>query len=494
MIQSNGSRIEKPSRRSFASLLGAFACFSALGGKLSSAVAAAAFGSSKALEAELGCPVVTSADGVKFTIARDIWNALITKTPAFIVRCSNAQDVSRCIQYASKNSIPLSIKAGGHHPAGLALSDAGMTIDLSGMVSVEVDKARKRATIGPGVRIGHLQTVLEPMQLAAVGPIGSTVGLTGATLGGGYGWFSGEGGFASDNLISAEIVTADGKISKINEENQPDLFWAIRGGGGNFGVVTSMEIRVHDLNPLTGGVLVYAGPDVKNAARGWADYCNPSSLPREVLPQIVFSRSPQNPSVLTAAFVLKSGLQGQANDDAMARFRSFGKPVVDTIRPISLTNLQTMMDAEGEAGYRNFAVSHFLKELPDPAIDIILKALESAPSPHAIVLWSPDHGAMRERGPKDTAFYHREALFNGFITSRWSDPSEDQKNIQWIRQLWSDLRPFSTGQLYVNLTQDTDDKAAKMSYGENYPRLAQIKHRYDPKNLFRSAVNILPQA
>jgi len=294
-------------------------------------------------------------------------------------------------------------------------------------------------------------------------------------------------------LISAEIVTADGKISKISEANQPDLFWAIRGGGGNFGVVTSMEIRVHDLNPLTGGVLVYAGPDAKKAARGWADYCNPS-LPRELLPMIIFNRSPQNPSVPSAVFMLKSGLQGQANDDAIAKFRSFGKPVVDTIGPISLTNLQTLVDREGEPGYRNFAASHFLKELPDQAIDIILKAFENAPSPNAIVVWGPQHGAMRDRGPKDTAFYHREALYNGFIVTGWSDPREDQKNIQGVRQLWNDLKPFSTGQHYINLTQEVDDKAAKMSYGENYPRLAQIKHRYDPKNIFRSAVNILPQA
>jgi len=480
-------------RRSIVSFLGAFAGLAALGGKISGALAAVTKADKKALEAALGCPVITPDDGAKYSIARDIWNGFFDKKPAFIAKCRSAEDVSRCVLYARKNKVPLSVKSGGHHPAGLAVGNAGMTIDLSGMSDIRVDEVRKRVVVGPAVRIGHLQAVLEPLNLFAIGAMTSTVAMAGMATGGGFGWFSAEGGFGSDNLLSAEIVTADGKVRKIDESHEPDLFWAIRGGGGNFGVVTSMEIRVHDLGPLTGGLLAYAGPDVKPAAQGWAKYSG-SSLPRKIMPALILTPSPQDITVPSAIFMVQSGLQGKASDEAFAKLRSFGRPVLDTIRPVSLTEVQTFADMDGEPGYRYAANSHFLNGLPDEAIDIMIEAIRKAPSPQSMVLWAPQHGAMRERRPKDTAFYHRESAYNGFILSRWSDPREDQKNIEWVRRLWEDLKPFSTGQVYMNFVSDTDEKWSKISYGANYGRLARIKRRYDAGNLFSSTVNIKPQA
>lgn len=475
------------------SSLGALIGLAALSGRIPKALAAMAIPNGKALEALLRCPVVTPDSGVRYQIARDIWNGIVSKKPAFIVKCSSAEDVSRCVLYARKNNIPLSVKSGGHHPAGLALCDGGMTIDLSGMMSIDVDKVRKHAIVGPGVRIGHLQAVLEPLDLFAVGAMTSTVGMAGMTVGGGYGWFSGEGGFAVDNLLSAEIVTAEGKIRKIDERNDPDLFWAIRGGGGNFGVVTSLEMRVHDLGPLTGGLMAYAGLDVIPAAQGWREYCE-SSLPREMMPALILTPLPQDVSIPSAIFMVKSGLQGKANDEALARLRSFGKPVLDTIRPVSLTEVQTFADLDGEPGYRYAVNTHFLKSLPDEAIDIMVKAIESAPSSKAMMLWGPQHGAMREHGPRDTAFSHRESVYTGFVLSRWSDPKEDRKNIEWVRQVWEDLKPFATGQVFMNFISETGPEWARVSYGGNYGRLAKIKHRYDPQNIFKSTINIIPTA
>lgn len=458
------------------------------------AAAALSGGADKALEAELGCPVVTPADGVKFAIARDIWNALIDKTPSFIVKCSNARDVSRCIRYATRKHIPLSVKAGGHHPAGLALRNDGMTIDLSGMLGLQVDRASKRLTIEPGVRIGHIQSVLEPLGLYAVGPVGSTVGMVGGTLGGGFGTFAGEAGYGVDNLLSAEIATADGRIRTIDAQHEPDLFWAIRGGGGNFGVVTSMTLQVHDLQPLTGGTIAYVGPEAKRAAQGWYANCRqPALVPPQLMPQIVFGRAPQDVSVPMVAIVLKSALQGAQNADAVARFRGFGTPVLDTVGPMTLMGIQTMVDGSAEPGRRVFAMSHFLREVSDPVIDILFKALAEAPSTDAMALFAPNHGAVRNHRPTDTAFFHRAAFANGFVQSSWIDPAEDEKNIRWVRKLWNDLRPFSDGD-YANIVQDTDDATARRCYGRNHHRLAKLKHLYDPQNVFSSTVNILPRA
>lgn len=369
-----------------------------------------------------------------------------------------------------------------------------MTIDVSSMVDIDVDVSAKRVVVGPGVRIGHLQAVLEPHNLFAVGAMTSTVGMAGMVMGGGYGWFSAEAGFAVDNLLWAEIVTADGKVRRIDEQHEPDLFWAVRGGGGNFGVVTSMAFRVHDLKPLTGGLVVYAGPDARSAARGWARYCGGPSLPVEMMPALILAPAPQDRSVPTAVFMVKSGLQGTANDEAIAHLRSFGKPVMDTVRPVSLTEVQTFADLDGEPGYRYAVNTHFLRHLPDEAIDIMLAAVARAPSEKSMMLWGPQHGAMRARKPTDTAFFHREALYNGFILSRWSDPAEDRMHLEWVRSVWEALRPYATGQVFMNFISDVDPQWAQVSYGGNEVRLSRIKHRYDPENLFSSTVNIRPRA
>lgn len=481
------------SRRAATSVLGAWAGLAAWGGQLSSAWAAApARIDVKALEARLGCPVLTADSGMKYRIATELWNGWVGRRPALIAKCSSAEQVARCVVYARENGIALSVKSGGHHPAGFALRDGGMTIDLSDMMKIDVDAVHKRAVVGPGVRIGHLQAVLEPLNLFAIGAMTSTVGMAGMTMGGGYGWFSGEGGFAVDNLLAAEIVTADGKIRRIDAEHDPDLFWAIRGGGGNFGVVTSLEVRVHPLGPLTGGLLVYAGSDARSAAQGWRAMCGPS-LARELMPALILTPAPQNSAVPAAVLMVKSGLRGAANDEAMAKLRSFGRPVLDTLRPVTLTEVQTFADLDGEPGFRYAINTHFLKSLPDEAIDIMLRAIERAPSPKAMVLWGPQHGAMRERGPTATAHFHRESLYNGFILTRWSDPADDRRNIEWVRRLWEDLKPFSTGQIMMNFTTETGPQWEAISYGGNLERLSRIKQRHDPGNLFSSTMNIRPR-
>lgn len=481
------------SRRSVTSLLGVLSSFAALGGRVSGALAAVIGVDAKALEAELGCRVFTPDSGVGFRIAKDIWNGLIRKQPAFIAKCRTAEEVARCVQYASKRGIALSVKSGGHHPAGYALRDGGMVIDLSDMLQIDVDTVTRRVVVGPGVRIGHLQAVLEPLNLFAVGAMTSTVGMAGMTMGGGYGWFSGEAGFAVDNLLAAQIITADGRIRRIDAEHEPDLFWAVRGGGGNFGVLTALELRVHPLGPLTGGLLVYAGPDVKPAVKGWRRYCEPD-LPREMMPALILTPAVHDPAVPSAVFMVKSGLRGQANDAALARLRSFGRPVLDTLRPVSLTEVQTFADLDGEPGFRYAVNTHFLKSMPNEAIDIMVRAIENAPSPKAMMLWGPQHGAMRDHKPTDTAFFHREGLFSGFILTRWSDPADDEKNIQWVRRLWEDLKPFATGQIFMNFTSETAPEWAGISYGDNLERLARIKQRYDPDNVFSSNVNIKPRS
>lgn len=460
----------------------------------SAAFAATTRWQASALEQELGCPVLTQESGIRYQIATELWNGWWKKKPAFIAKCGNATDVSRCVDYARRTNTPLSVKSCGHHPAGFALRDGGMTIDLSEMMNIDVDPVGKRVVVQPGVRIGHLQMVLEPYKLCAVGPMTSTVGVAGMMMGGGYGWFSGEAGFAVDNLISAEVVTSDGKIRKVDAQNNPDLFWAIRGGGGNFGVITSLEFRVHDLPPLTGGVIVYAGADVEAAARGWARYTEDPELPPELFSNLVILPPPPGVPAPVVLFMSKSALQGKANDMVLERLRSFGQPVQDTMRPVSLTEMQGMADLDGEAGYSYAVNTHFFSHLPDEAIGIMLKAMANAPSPHAIMLWGPQHGAMRKPGPTDTAYYHRDAKVNGFVLSRWTDPAEAEKNIEWVRRVWNDLKPYSTGQVMMSFTSETDPELGEICFGDNYERLSRIKHQYDPSNMFSSTVNIRPRA
>jgi FAD/FMN-containing dehydrogenase len=421
--------------------------------------------------------------------ARTLFNAMIDKHPALIARCRTAPDVQRALEFAQRHHLPIAVRGGGHNIAGKALCDAGVVIDLSVMKEVRVDPAARTVRAGAGLTWGEFDRATQAHGLATTGGFISTTGIGGLTLGGGLGWLMRTYGLACDNLRSVEVVTADGQLRVADAEHEPDLFWAVRGGGGNFGVVTSFEYQLHPVGQLLAGVVFYPVDQARDALRFYRELM--ATAPDELMAYALFLTSPEGVPLFGIAACYVGPVE--TGERMLGPLRGFGRPVADLIQPMSYLQLQSMFDPGFPAGRLNYWKSSFLRELSDEAIDTLVARLAAFPSPLSAFALEPLGGAVSRVGVDQTAFPHRKVGFSLVIVSMWTDPAESARQIEWTREFWNAMQPFSSEAVYVNYLDADEAERVPAAYGAaTYQRLRRIKERYDPENFFRSNQNIAP--
>ena len=423
--------------------------------------------------------------------ARKGWNAMVDRKPAMIARCRATADVVNAVNFARYYGIPLSVRGGGHNVAGNAMCDDGLVIDLSLMKDVRVDPERRVATAQGGATLRDLDLKTQAFGLATPGGIVSSTGIGGFTLGGGLGMLMRKYGLACDNLLGVEIVTADGRVLNANARENPDLFWAVRGGGGNFGVVTSFEYRLHPLGKILFGPVIHPLERARDVLRFYRNFVE--GAPDELTTDAALLRGPDGS--LVAAIVPAYSGPIEDGERVLRPLREFGPPVADQIQPIAYMDHRALFDAYYPSGLRHYWKSSFLAELTDEAIDTIVRHFAQVRCPLPSVALEALGGAVARVGRDETAFDHRDAPFNVIITASWTDPAEDAIHRAWARELWQALQPYSTGGVYVNYLGAEKDEGrdrVQAAYGTKYDRLAVIKRNYDPDNLFRFNQNIRP--
>jgi FAD/FMN-containing dehydrogenase len=439
-----------------------------------------------------GVHLLSGDDG--YDAARKIYNAMIDHRPLIIARCAGVADVVHAVNFARDNGLLVSVRGGGHNVSGNAVCDGGLMIDLSPMKSVRVDPNSKTARAEPGVTWGEFDRETQAFGLATTGGLISTTGIAGLTLGGGLGWLMGNHGLACDNLISVDVVTADGRMLTASASRNDDLFWGLRGGGGNFGIATSFEFRLHPVEPMLGGILIHPLDKAVEIIKFYDDFTRTS--PDELGTLLGFVTSPEGQRVM-AIFVCYNGAV-EEGERILKPLREFGPPLADTIGPMPYVQVQRMLDDGFPAGRQNYWKSNFLKRLDPEAIQVIVGHVAKAPSPYSAVAIEQFSGAVNRVGINETAFNHRNARYNLLIVGIWLDPAAKAQNVKWVRELWDAMEPYSSGGVYVNyLGQEADEGAerVKSAYGrEKYARLVALKEKYDPTNLFRLNQNIRPSA
>ena len=433
-----------------------------------------------------------------YDAARSIWNGMIDRRPGLVVRCLGAADVINAVTLARDEKLLVAIRSGGHNIAGNAVCDGGLLIDLSLMKSVHVDPVSRTARVEPGATLADFDKEAQGFALATPLGINSTTGVAGLTLGGGFGWTTRKFGLTVDNLISADVVTADAKLVRASDNENDDLFWALRGGGGNFGVVTSFEFKLHPLGPeVLSGLIVHpfdkAGellPEFRRIAK---------EAPDELTTWIVIRKAPPLPFLPTEwhgkeVLIFAACYSGdiKEGEKAMKGLRALGKPIVDVISPHPFTGWQAAFDPLLTPGARNYWKSHDFTDLSDAAIKVILDAVRTLPSPECEVFIAHVGGAMAHIAPNATAWSNRDAHFIMNVHTRWRDQAQDSACVAWARRLFDAAAPFASGSVYVNFMPDDEEDRVEKAYGTNYSRLADIKRRYDPDNLFRMNQNIRP--
>jgi FAD/FMN-containing dehydrogenase len=428
--------------------------------------------------------------------ARRIHNGMIDKRPAVIWRCRTAGDVAQAVLAGRESGLEIAVRGGGHNVAGRAVCDGGLMIDLSLMKRADVDPQARTVLAEPGLNWGELNAATQAHGLAVTGGTISTTGIAGLTIGGGLGWLMGKFGFATDNLIAAQVVLATGEIVTASEDERPDLFWALRGGGGNFGVVTEFTYRVHPVGPIvTGGFNFWPYEAAGDVLRLFRDLAGDISDDLSLVGALV--RSPEEPyPALAGIIACHVGSEEQAERE-LAPIRSFGTPVVEAIirKPYSDVNAQYDFGFPDRA--LNYWKSSFLASLPDEAIDSMVADFAGCPSRRTIMMMEDVHGAATRVAVTATAIPHRSAGFNLLIPSVWWDPAETDANVAWTRRTFDRLRPHMADGRYVNYLDDDEAKLGSdpvlAAYGPNYDRLVEVKTKYDPQNLFHLNFNIVPR-
>jgi FAD/FMN-containing dehydrogenase len=435
-----------------------------------------------------------------FAGARKIWNAMIDKKPAMIVRCAGVADVMGSIVFARDHDLLLAVRGGGHNIAGNALCDGGLVIDLSPMKSVRVNPETRRAWVEPGATLGDFDHEAQAFGLATPLGINSTTGVAGLTLGGGFGWLSRKYGMSVDNLVSAEVVTADGKSIRASAEENPDLFWAIRGGGGNFGVVTLFEFQLHPVGPeVLSGLIVFPFDQAKTVLTNYRRLVE--NIPDDLNVWVVLRKAPPLPFLPKKAHgkevvVLAIFYAGNIEDGkrAIEPIRAFGEPYGEHTGPMPYTAWQKAFDPLLTPGARNYWKSHNFAALSDGALDCMITYVTRLPSPQCEIFIGLIGGQAGRVAPDATAYSHRNAKYVMNVHGRWDKSAEDKRCVSWAREFFNASAPYATGGVYVNfLTQDEGDRVAA-AYGPHYDRLVQVKNRFDPKNFFRVNQNIKPSA
>jgi len=441
--------------------------------------------------------ILRPSDGA-YDSARKIWNAMIDKRPAVIARCATTADVVRGVHFARDTGLMLAVRGGGHNIAGSALCDDGLVIDLSQMKAARVDPARRRVTIEGGATLAGLDAATQAHGLATPVGINSTTGIAGLTLGGGFGWLSRKYGMTVDNLESAEVVTAAGEVVRASATEHPDLFWALRGGGGNFGVVTRFAFRLHPVGPdVLSGLIVYPISEARSVLQQYRDFL--ATAPDDLAVWTILRQAPPLPFLpkevhgkgIIALALLYAGDPKQGAP-LIAPLRKFGTPLGEHVGVQPYVAWQRAFDPLLTAGARNYWKSHNLATLQDGLFDAVIAAVGTLPSPQCEIFFGALGGATTRPAPGATAYAHRDAQFVMNVHGRWAAPADDTRGIGWARDFFKASAPFASGGAYVNfLTADEGDRV-RAAYGPNYDRLAQVKRTYDPDNLFRTNQNIAP--
>ncbi|MCK1456763.1 FAD-binding oxidoreductase [Bradyrhizobium sp. 35] len=426
--------------------------------------------------------------------ARKVHNGLVDKRPALIARCRSVADVVDAVALVIKLGLEVAVRGGGHNVAGRATIDGGIMIDLSPMRGVHVDAVGKTVRAQGGATWGDVNRETQLHGLAVTGGVVSTTGIAGLTLGGGLGWLMGKYGLALDNLRAVELVTADGKVLQVSKQEEPDLFWAIRGGGGNFGIATSLEYDLHAVGPIiTGGPIVYS----IDRSRDVLEFFRAStrSLPDEHTLFATLTHAPDGSGAEVAALVTSHCGPAAEAERAVRPLKQFGAPIVDAIGPMPYCQLNSMLDANYPRGALNYWKSNFLSELSDGAIATMIECFARCPTPMGQLLLEHIHGAAARVDARDTAFPHRQKGYNFLVLAQWMQPDDTRQCISWARETYEGMRPFFSSGRYVNYLDDDEvgDPVAA-AYGPNYRRLQQIKAKYDPNNFFRMNQNIRPLA
>jgi hypothetical protein len=423
--------------------------------------------------------------------ARTVWNAMIDKRPALIVRCAGAADVIRSINLARINELLVAVRGGGHDVAGTAVCDGGLVIDLSRMKGMRVDPTRRTVRAEPGLTWGEFDQETQAFGLATTGGFVPTTGIAGLTLGGGLGNLMRRFGLACDNLLSVDIVTAEGQLLTASTTENEDLFWGVRGGGGNFGIVTSFEYEVHPVGPMVlGGLILHPLARAKEVARFYREFT--STSPDELTIHLAFVTSPDGQPVV--AFVICYSGPIDEGEEIIRPLHEFGSPVADMAGPMPYTAVQALGGDLYPDGRWNYWKSNFLQEVSDEAIDTMIEQFSAVPSPFTVAALEQLGGGVSRVGEDETAFGDRSAPYSLIITGEWADPAETDSNVEWTRDFWEAMQPFTRDAVYVNY-MDIRDEAdrIKAAYGaEKYERLAALKNKYDPTNLFRLNKNIQP--
>ena len=436
--------------------------------------------------------------GEAYDKARKIWNAMIDKRPAIICRCATVSDVVRAVNFARDNRLLLAVRGGGHNIAGNAMCDDGVVIDLSQMRAASVDVDARRVTIEGGATLADLDAATQAHGLATPVGINSTTGVAGLTLGGGFGWLSRKYGLTIDNLESAEVVTATGEVVRASAVEHPELFWALRGGGGNFGVVTRFEFRLYPVGPdVLSGLIVYPISAAKSVLQQYREFV--AKAPDDLSVWTVLRQAPPLPFLpetvhgkgIIALALLYAGDPKQG-ETLLEPLRKFATPLGEHVGVQPYSAWQQAFDPLLTSGARNYWKSHNFTTLEDGLFDAVIDSIDRLPSPMCEIFFGALGGATARPTPESTAYAHRDAKFVMNVHGRWENPVADERCIGWAREFFNASAPFASSGVYVNfLTADEVDRV-RAAYGSNYHRLAQVKRQYDPDNLFRINQNIAP--
>jgi FAD/FMN-containing dehydrogenase len=440
-----------------------------------------------ALQACLRGPLLLPGDG-GYDRARQLWNGMIDKRPGLIARCTGVADVMACVNFARAHNVLVSVRGGDHSAAGNALCDGGLMIDLSCMKSVHVDPSKHIARVGGGARWRDVDHETQAFGLVTTGGTNSDTGVGGLTLGGGLGWLAGKYGLACDNLLSVDIVTADGRVLTANATEHADLFWGIRGGSGNFGIVTSFEFQLHAVGPtVLAGMVLHPFKRAKEALRFYSDFSR--TLPDEVNTIGALLTSPDGAPMVVIAVCYHGPMEkGEA---VLRPLRAFGPPLADHIAAIPYTAVQTMLDEAFPRGRHYYWKSNFVTDISLELITALVEHFATVPSPLSVIALQQLGNAANRVGQDDTACSHRNARYDCLAIAGWTNPADAETNIEWTRRFFELMRAFSSGGLYVNSVIEQDVLASAYRT-ETYARLVALKNKYDPTNFFRMNPNIKP--
>ena len=441
-----------------------------------------------ALHVDLPGEVIRPGDAT-YDRLRAVFNGMIDRRPLAVLRCRDTADVARGVAFAREHDLPLSIRGGGHNVAGHAVCDDGIMLDLSRMKDLRVDPDRRIAQAGPGLTLGELDRGTQQHGLATPLGVVSPTGIAGLTLGGGLGWLNGKHGLTCDNLLSADVVTANGEVIRASAEDNADLFWALRGGGGNFGVVTSFTYRLHPIGPVLAGGLSHPWTRVREALRFHHDFM--AAAPDELSTAVSLALDPTTGAPVITIAVCYCGPHDEG-ERVLRPLRAFGPPLDDTIAPVPYLAWQSAPDANFPPGQLHYWKAGWLRHLTDAAIETIARFLPQIPSATSGLGLQRMGGAASRVAPSATAFAQRAEQYDFLILSQWPNSNDSARNVEWTRAFFTAMQPHLESAAYVNNLGTEGQERVRAAYGDNYPRLAELKRTYDPSNVFRLNQNIAP--